>query len=133
MDTILVYLYWGSSSLCSVSMFGYQSLDDKIVENSKGVFGMISLTSMLILLGVLLLCLVLGVPIGFALGLSGLVTILLTVGDQFMIQVPMTLYKSLSEFVFVAIPLYILMGEILYQGKSGERIFWVANSWLHRV
>lgn len=97
------------------------------------MYKMISLTSILILLAVLLICLILGVPIGFSLGLSGLLTILFTVGDQFMIQVPMTLYKSLSEFVFVAIPLYILMGEILYQGKSGERIFWVANSWLHRV
>lgn len=94
---------------------------------------MISVTSMLILLLVLLVCLAIGVPIGFSLGLSGIITILLTVGDQFMIQVPMTLYKSLSEFVFVAIPLYILMGEILYQGKSGERIFWVANSWLRRI
>ncbi|MDQ1002653.1 C4-dicarboxylate transporter DctM subunit [Neobacillus niacini] len=94
---------------------------------------MITLTSILILLIALFTCLLLGVPIGFSLGLSGLLTILFTVGDQFMIQVPMTLYKSLSEFIFLAIPLYILMGEILYQGKSGERIFWVINSWLHRI
>jgi C4-dicarboxylate transporter DctM subunit len=50
-----------------------------------------------------------------------------------MIQVPLTLNKTLSEFVFVAIPLYILMGEILYQGKSGERIFYLINSWIGRI
>lgn len=94
---------------------------------------MISVSSIVILLLILFACLLIGVPVGFSLGLSGIITILYTVGDQFMIQVPMTLFKSLSEFVFVAIPLYVLMGEILYQGKSGERIFWVANSWLRRI
>ncbi|TSI09305.1 TRAP transporter large permease [Lysinibacillus sp. BW-2-10] len=93
---------------------------------------MISGTSILILFGVLFFCLLIGVPIGFTLGLSGLITIL-TVGQQFMIQVPLTLNKTLSEFVFVAIPLYVLMGEILYRGKSGERIFFLINSWLGRI
>ncbi|OLO38046.1 hypothetical protein BTR23_12325 [Alkalihalophilus pseudofirmus] len=88
---------------------------------------------MVVLLLVLLICLVIGVPVGFSLGLSGLITILFSVGSQFMVQIPMTVFKTLSEFVFVAIPLYILMGEILYHGKSGERIFWVANSWLQRL
>lgn len=82
---------------------------------------------------VLLICLIVGVPIGFSLGLSGLITILFSVGSQFMVQVPMTVFKTLSEFVFVAIPLYVLMGEILYHGKSGQRLFWVANSWLQRL
>ena len=94
---------------------------------------MISLSSIAILLLVLFICLLIGVPVGFSLGLSGILTILFTVGESFMIQVPMTLFKTLSEFVFVAIPLYVLMGEILYQGKSGERIFWVAKAWLHRI
>ncbi|HWK23877.1 MAG TPA: TRAP transporter large permease subunit [Ureibacillus sp.] len=93
---------------------------------------MISGTSLLVLFGVLFFCLLIGVPIAFTLGLSGLITIL-TVGSQFMIQVPLTLNKTLSEFVFVAIPLYVLMGEILYHGKSGERIFYLVNSWLSRL
>jgi len=93
---------------------------------------LISGTSILILFGVLFFCLLIGVPIGFTLGLSGLITIL-SVGAQFMIQVPLTLNKTLSEFVFVAIPLYVLMGEILYQGKSGERIFFLVNSWLAKL
>ncbi len=93
---------------------------------------LISVTSIIILFAVLFLCLIIGVPIGFTLGLSGLVTIL-SVGSQFMIQVPLTLNKTLSEFVFVAIPLYVLMGEILYQGKGGERIFHLVNSWIGRI
>lgn len=93
---------------------------------------MISSTGILILFSVLFFCLLIGVPIGFTLGLSGLITIL-SVGSNFMIQVPLTLNKTLSEFVFVAIPLYILMGEILYQGKSGERIFFIVNSLMRKI
>jgi C4-dicarboxylate transporter DctM subunit len=88
--------------------------------------------SIIILFSVLGICLLIGVPIAFALGLAGIVVIW-SVGSQFFIQVPLTLYKTLSEFVFVAIPLYILMGEILYKGKSGERIFNIINSWLYKI
>jgi C4-dicarboxylate transporter DctM subunit len=94
---------------------------------------MISLSSIFILIGALVVCLFLGVPIGFALGLSGIITIMFNADPQFMIQVPITLHKSLSEFVFVAIPLYVLMGEILYHGRSGERIFLIINRWLYRI
>ncbi|WP_249870768.1 TRAP transporter large permease [Oceanobacillus saliphilus] len=93
---------------------------------------MISASSILILLGVLFFCLIIGIPIGFALGLSGVVTIL-SLGTQFMVQIPITLHSTLTEFVFVAIPLYVLMGEILYHGKSGERIFMVAHRLLRKI
>ncbi|ETP67682.1 TRAP transporter large permease subunit [Planococcus glaciei] len=94
---------------------------------------MISTTAILILLAVLFAALFLGVPIGFALGLSGVVTILFTADPQYLTQVPITLRNTLSEFVFVAIPLYIIMGNIMYHGKSGERIFGVAFQLLQKV
>ncbi|WP_010530097.1 TRAP transporter large permease [Lentibacillus jeotgali] len=94
---------------------------------------MISTSAIIILLAVLIFCLLLGVPIGFALGLSGIITIWTSVGTDFMIQIPITLHSSLSDFVFVAIPLYVLMGEILYHGKSGERIFMVAHRLLRKI
>ncbi|MFD1037331.1 TRAP transporter large permease [Virgibacillus byunsanensis] len=94
---------------------------------------MISLGSILTLLGVLFLLLFLGVPIAFSLGLTGIVTIVTSMGMQYLSQIPLTLYGSLSEFIFVAIPLYVLMGEILYQGKSGERLFMATRTWFHKV
>lgn len=84
---------------------------------------MISTSSIIILLAVLFIALFLGVPIGFALGLSGVITILFSSDTLYLVQIPITLKNTLSEFVFVAIPLYIVMGNIMYHGKSGERIF----------
>ncbi|MTD30590.1 TRAP transporter large permease [Planomicrobium sp. YIM 101495] len=94
---------------------------------------MISTSAILILLLVLFTALFLGVPIGFALGLSGVVTILFTADPQYLTQVPISLRNTLSEFIFVAIPLYIIMGNIMYHGKSGERIFSVAFQLLQKV
>ncbi|GGA19706.1 TRAP transporter large permease [Psychrobacillus lasiicapitis] len=94
---------------------------------------MISTSAILILLAVLFIALFLGVPIGFALGLSGVITILFSADTQYLIQVPITLKNTLSEFIFVAIPLYIIMGNLMYHGKSGERIFAVAHHFLRRV
>ena len=94
---------------------------------------MVSAASILTLFGVLLGCLLIGIPIAFSLGLSGIVTILTSLDARYMLQIPVTLDKVLSDFVFVAIPLYVLMGEILYHGKSGERLFWLASAMLKRM
>jgi C4-dicarboxylate transporter DctM subunit len=94
---------------------------------------MISPTVMLVLIGILLICLFLGVPIAFSLGISGIVTILVAAGPVFLIQLPLTLSRSMSDPVMLAVPLYILMGEILYRGRIGQQLFDVANAWLGRL
>lgn len=101
--------------------------------NLKGGKLLISTGAILILLLVLFVALFLGVPIGFALGLSGVITILFTADLNYLTQVPISLTNTLSEFVFVAIPLYIVMGNIMYHGKSGERLFLVAYQLLHKL
>jgi C4-dicarboxylate transporter, DctM subunit len=94
---------------------------------------MISLGSVAVLIGVLFLLLIIGVPISFALGLSGIITIITMMDTMYLNQIPLTLYGSLSEFIFVAIPLYVLMGEILFQGKSGQRLFSATKAWMHNI
>lgn len=85
-----------------------------------------------VLAGTLLLLLVLGVPVAFALGLAGIAAIW-TEGPQFLIQMPLTLIKSFSDVILIALPLFILMGEILYRGKVGQQLFDMANVWLGRT
>lgn len=85
-----------------------------------------------ILLVSLMGLLVLGVPIGFSLGIAGVISIL-SVGPQFLMQIPLTLNKSFSDVVLIAVPLFILMGEILYHGKVGQNLFDVANAWIGRL
>ncbi len=88
--------------------------------------------TILALIGSLALLLSLGIPVGFALGLSGILSIL-TIGPQFLMQIPLTFTKSFSDPVLIAIPLFVLMGEILYRGKVGQNLFDVANTWLVRT
>lgn len=94
---------------------------------------MTSVTVFVILPTVLLFCFVAGVPIAFSLGLAGVATILAAGGDRFLVQLPLTLNRSLSDPIILAIPLYILMGEMLYRGKVGQQLFGVANVWLRGV
>lgn len=88
--------------------------------------------TILVLVGSLILLLSLGIPVGFALGLSGILSIL-TIGPQFLMQIPLTLTRSFSDPVLIAVPLFILMGEVLYRGKVGQNLFDVANTWLIRT
>src|SRR3546814_18340839 len=78
------------------------------------------LTTIGVLIAALVFFLLIGVPVGFALGLAGVASIL-TVGPSFLIQIPLTISKSFSDVVLIAIPLFILMGEILYRGKVGQQ------------
>ena len=43
------------------------------------------------------------------------------------------LYKSLDDFVLTAVPLYILMSQILLTGKVGNDLFELGNKWLRHL
>lgn len=94
---------------------------------------MISGAVIFTLLAVLFVTLITGVPIAFALGLSGIATILMASGPSFLVQVPLTVTRALSDPVMLAVPLYILMGEILYRGRVGNQLFAVAEAWVGRL
>ncbi len=94
---------------------------------------MISLSVVLILLAVLLICLVAGVPIAMSLGLAGAATIIAASGVSYLVQIPLTLQRALADPVILAVPMYILMGEILYRGRIGQQLFDVANAWVGRL
>jgi len=85
-----------------------------------------------VLIATLVVFLAIGVPVGFALGLAGVAAIL-TVGPGFLVQIPLTITKSFSDVVLIAIPLFVLMGELLYKGKVGQQLFDAANAWLGRL
>lgn len=89
-------------------------------------------STLFILVAVLLGLLLIGVPVGFGLGLAGIAATLM-VGPQFLLQVPLTLLRSFSDVILVAVPLFILMGDILFRGRVGQTLFETANAWLHRT
>lgn len=82
----------------------------------------------------LLLLLVMGLPVAFSLGMAGVAGMLLFMGgDGALVQLPIIGYKSLDDFVLTAVPLYILMSQILLTGKVGNDLFELANKWLRHL
>ncbi len=88
--------------------------------------------TIIVLICTLVGLLAIGVPVGFALGMAGILSIL-SVGPEFLMQIPLTIAKSFSDVVLIAVPLFILMGEILHRGKVGQNLFDAANAWLCRT
>ncbi|WP_421952946.1 TRAP transporter large permease [Pelagibacterium sp.] len=67
------------------------------------------------------LCLVLGVPLAFAMGLSAIAAIF-AAGDQSILIVPQRIVASLDSFALLAVPLFILAGELMNSSGITQRI-----------
>ena len=82
----------------------------------------------------LLVLLGLGLPVAFALGLGGVSGMLAFMGGESALnQLPILGYKSLDDFVLTAVPMYILMSQILLTGKVGNNLFDLAHKWLRHL
>lgn len=86
-------------------------------------------------LAVVLLVLLIGLrtPIFVALGLSGVLGLLVLDGWRGMELLPLALGAQLQEYALVAAPLYILLGEALAVSGLGRDLFAAAHRWLTRV
>jgi C4-dicarboxylate transporter DctM subunit len=88
----------------------------------------------LMLIGVLILLLLMGVPVAFTLALVGTAIITMQLGgDMALSQVSLVAYKSLNDFILVALPAFVVAGQVLLQGGSGERLFNAADRWLRHL
>lgn len=88
-------------------------------------------TTLLIVVVCLLALFAMGVRIAFALSILGLGGIfLLSGGERSLIQVPIVAYKTLSVYELAAIPLFVLMSQVLLTGGIGRDLFDVGAKWL---
>ena len=85
------------------------------------------MTSFLILLGLMALLFV-GVPVAFALGGLGLV--LMWLGDISPVMVAQALYSTTDNFILLAVPLFLLMSNVLLKGGVGRDLFNAVQSWV---
>ena len=67
------------------------------------------------------LCLVLGVPLAFSMGLSAIAAILVA-GDQSLLIGPQRIVASLDSFALLAVPLFILAGELMNSSGITQKI-----------
>lgn len=86
------------------------------------------MTLAFIVLLVFLLLLFFGAPIAFALGVAALGGFLWMGGPYVLVQFPIVAYQMLDSSNFLAVPLFILMGTILFHGKVGADFFNLAAS-----
>ncbi|MCG8445827.1 MAG: TRAP transporter large permease [Hyphomicrobiales bacterium] len=85
------------------------------------------MTSVLIL-GALFALLLAGVPVAFALGLLGFA--LLIMADFSPLIVPQGYLSAMDNFILLAVPLFLLMSNILLKGGVGRDLFSAVQAWV---
>lgn len=74
-----------------------------------------------------------GMPIAFALAITALLSILFFLGpDQFDLFGKLT-YDSVNDFGLLAIPLFVLMGNLFGGSKASTQLFEAGEAWLSRI
>lgn len=89
------------------------------------------MTIFLMIFALLCVLLFLGFPVGFGLGLSGLVGLILS--GQPVSIIAQVLYSSVDNFVLLAIPLFVLMSRILMRAGMSDGIFDALNTFLRHL
>ncbi|MCC8194988.1 MAG: TRAP transporter large permease [Deltaproteobacteria bacterium] len=85
-----------------------------------------------VLFTALVICLLLRVPIGISLGIGTLMAILSSgvVSTRYLAQ---SMTTALDSFPLMAVPFFILAGEIMGTGGISKRLLHVANAWLGHI
>lgn len=81
-----------------------------------------------IILFILIIVLVMRVPVAFA--LAGLGAALLAAFPLPLNAIPQRLYGTMDSFELLAIPMFLLMSNILLKGKVGKDLFEAVQSWI---
>ena len=85
----------------------------------------------ILIIGLLLVILLLALPVAFSLGLTSFFLILLY--DLPLKVIGTTVFSSFDSFVILSVPLFILMSQVLLDGKIGDDLFNVMNTWVRHL
>ncbi|PKQ12230.1 MAG: C4-dicarboxylate ABC transporter permease [Alphaproteobacteria bacterium HGW-Alphaproteobacteria-1] len=84
--------------------------------------------TVILILAALFALLLIGVPVAFALG--GLGMALLIIGDFAPRMASTALLSSLDSFILIAVPLFLLMSNVLLRGGVGRDLFAAVQAWV---
>jgi len=79
----------------------------------------------------LLALLFIGLPVAFSLGTASLA--LIVAFDLPFKIIGQTIFSSMDSFVLLAVPLFILMSQVLLDGRVGDDLFDVMNTWVRHL
>ncbi len=85
------------------------------------------MTVILILIALFALLLI-GVPVAYSLGMLGLA--MLYLGDFSPLMAPQAILSTLDGFILLAVPLFLLMSNILLKGGVGRDLFAAVQAWV---
>lgn len=86
-----------------------------------------------ILFGILFLMLFVGVPIAICLGIAAAVTMVLTGNVQYLAAIPTRMFTQLDSFTLMAVPFFILAGNIMAEGGISARLIGFLELLLKRL
>ena len=89
------------------------------------------MTEILLIFGILLLVLITGLPVFITLGVMGVGYLLLS--GQSLASLATVIFGSIDDFVLVALPLFILIAQIMTRGGIGNDLFAFVHSWLRHL
>lgn len=69
-----------------------------------------------------------GVPVGYVLGIAGIIGIMQIGGDQFLSMAPKRFFAGLDLFPFLAMPFFILAGEIMNRSGITHKLVGFADA-----
>lgn len=92
-----------------------------------------SLVIISFVLGLFAILLAVGTPIFASLGVASILGIFLHGGADALTAIPSILHRGLSSYVLIAIPLFILMGEVIARTNIGGRLYTLFYLWLNRL
>ncbi len=87
--------------------------------------------------GLAALCLIVllltGMPVAFALGMTALLFLIIQDGIGAFDVVADTLFSSLDEFALLSIPMFLVMGSAIAASRAGADLYEAIDRWLYRV
>lgn len=90
--------------------------------------------TLLLLLGLMALLMLSGMPVAVSFLMVDVVGAVLFLGGEMgIIQVILNIKESLSSFSLLPVPLFILMGEVMFHSKLGFKAIDVADHWIGRI
>jgi len=81
----------------------------------------------------LILLLLSGMPVAFALGLTAIIFLFIDEGIGVFEVVAETLFASLDEFALLSIPMFLLMGSAIAASRAGADLYEAIDRWLYKV
>lgn len=82
----------------------------------------------------LMVCVLLGVPVAFSLGMVGFIGLIDTLNfTAACAQIKTILFGATSSYALSCVPMFVLMGELSFQAGISTDLFNAANKWVGRL